>query len=144
MPNVHFLGEKRPADVPRYVCSFDVGLLPYAINLETRHISPIKMYEYWAAGIPAIGTDIPSIQRNREAVTIAGDAGGFVARIGAVLEDFPDAEREKLIARAGTNAWSRRVEQVAHAIDTRLVRAATCSPGAAATGDLASPSWKGH
>lgn len=143
LPNVHFIGEKPGADVPRYVCSFDVGLLPYAINLETRNISPIKMYEYWAAGIPVIGTDIPSVQRNREAVFVAGDAHGFVSCIDAVLDDFPDAERAMLIARAEENAWSRRVEQVARAIDARLTRSESRSPDAAG-GRLGSPSWKGN
>jgi UDP-galactopyranose mutase len=142
MPNVHLLGEKPPHQVPSYVCAFDVGLLPYAINLETRHISPIKMYEYWAAGVPAVGTDIPSVRRNRDAVSIADDAEGFVAAIASALVDFPAAERSQLLERASVNAWSDRVAQISRDIDARLARK-TSRNAHGARGLQVSPSWKG-
>ncbi len=142
LPNVHFLGEKPPADVPAYVCAFDVGLLPYAINLETQHISPIKMYEYWAAGIPAVGTDIPAVRRNRDAVHVADDADGFLTAIGSVLDNFTAAERSRLLERAEVNAWSDRVARVSREIDARLARK-TARSAHGAPGLQASPSWKG-
>jgi glycosyltransferase involved in cell wall biosynthesis len=120
LPNVHFLGEKRPEDVATYITGLDVGLLPYAINLETQHISPIKMYEYWAAGKPVVGTGIPAVRRNSSAVGIADTADDFVSEVDQTLSSFDQAGRRRLIELASENTWQSRVDQVSAEIRTRL------------------------
>jgi UDP-galactopyranose mutase len=39
-PNLHYLGGKGYADLPRYLSGWDVALMPFAINESTRFISP--------------------------------------------------------------------------------------------------------
>ena len=56
LPNVHCLGPKAYADLPAYVASWDVALLPFARNEATRFISPTKTPEYMAAGLPVVST----------------------------------------------------------------------------------------
>ena len=54
--NVHWLGMKDYADLPRYFGGWDVGMLPFAMNDATRFISPTKTPEYLAAGLPVVST----------------------------------------------------------------------------------------
>ncbi len=112
LPNVYLLGEKPASEVASYVVGFDVGLLPYAINLETEHISPIKMYEYWAAGVPVLSTAIPAARRHDFAVHVADDRESFVEALDALLRRAPGEDSQRLIDIAADNSWQSRVDTV--------------------------------
>jgi glycosyltransferase involved in cell wall biosynthesis len=71
-------------EIPSYLASSNVCLLPSHRNEVTRNIVPIKMYEYLAAGKPVIATSLPGlrtefgtssgviyIDRSEEAVDVA-------------------------------------------------------------------------
>jgi len=119
LDNVHFLGEKKHDAVADYVTSLDVGLLPYRINLETRNISPLKMYEYLAAGLPVVSTRIPAAERNARILHIADDTAGFVGACRIAMQDADDAVQQRIeFARA--NTWDARVEQIWDLISARL------------------------
>jgi glycosyltransferase involved in cell wall biosynthesis len=120
LPNVYLLGEKPAAEVARYVIGFDIGLLPYAINLETQHISPIKMYEYWAAGKPVVATSIPAARRNRSAVNVAESHNEFLSAIDRLLDEPNQEDPNRLIELAGRNSWQSRVEHVAAELSSRI------------------------
>jgi hypothetical protein len=56
LPNVHVSGAVPPEQVPAVMAGCDVGLIPYKLNEQTRHVNPLKVYEYLAAGRPVVGT----------------------------------------------------------------------------------------
>ncbi|MDX2411776.1 MAG: glycosyltransferase [Woeseiaceae bacterium] len=120
LPNVYLLGEKPATEVARYVVGFDIGLLPYAINLETQHISPIKMYEYWAAGKPVVATSIPAAQRNRSAVNVAESHDEFHSMIDRILDAPNQEDPDRLIELAGRNSWQSRVDRVTAELGSRI------------------------
>jgi glycosyltransferase involved in cell wall biosynthesis len=120
LPNVYLLGEKPGDKVASYVVGFDVGLLPYAINLETRHISPIKMYEYWAAGAPVLSTAIPAAQRHDFAVHVAESHAAFLESLDALLLRETAEESQRLIAIAAQNSWQARVDKVSAELRTMM------------------------
>lgn len=120
LPNVHLLGEKPPTEVARYIVGFDIGLLPYAINLETQHISPIKMYEYWAAGKPVVATSIPAARRNRPAVNVADSHNEFHSMIDRLLDDPDQEDPDRLIELAGKNSWQSRVDRISAELSSRI------------------------
>ncbi|CAN5122616.1 hypothetical protein BH24ACT1_BH24ACT1_11780 [soil metagenome] len=43
------------------MASFDVALMPFALNEATRSISPTKTLEYLAAGLPVVSTRVPDV-----------------------------------------------------------------------------------
>ena len=43
--------------------SFDMGLVPYRVTQETVHASPLKVYEYLAAGLPVVAADVPGARQ---------------------------------------------------------------------------------
>jgi UDP-galactopyranose mutase len=55
-PNIHYLGGKSYAELPRYLAGWDVALMPFAVNEATKFISPTKTPEYLSGGVPVVST----------------------------------------------------------------------------------------
>ena len=96
LPNIHYLGAKSYRDLPAYVASWNVALMPFALNEATRFISPTKLPEYLAAGRPVVSTPIVDVVRQYSdlpGVAIAQGAAAFLAGIEsslAIARDAPD------------------------------------------------------
>jgi UDP-galactopyranose mutase len=97
-PNIHYLGGKSYAELPRYISGWDVALLPFARNESTRFISPTKTPEYLAAGLPVVSTSIRDVARPYEAL-------GLV-RIGDTVSEFVAACEVSLSETSGARALS--------------------------------------
>lgn len=92
-PNIHYLGPKSYAQLPAYLCGWDVALMPFAINESTRFISPTKTPEYLAGGCPVVSTpirDVISGYGDSGVVTIADSPQAFIAGIEAALKSKAD------------------------------------------------------
>ncbi|ACO47790.2 glycosyltransferase family 1 protein [Deinococcus deserti] len=100
--NLHYLGQKKYADLPAYLAHWDVALLPFALNASTEFISPTKTPEYLAAGVPVVSTGICDVIRpygDGDMVRVADGADAFEAACAAAL------------AEAGTSAARLRQER---------------------------------
>jgi UDP-galactopyranose mutase len=89
-PNIHYLGPKKYDDLPRYIASWHVALLPFARNEATRFISPTKTPEYMAAGRPVVSTSIRDVVRpygQQGLVRIADTVEEFVAACAAAMTE---------------------------------------------------------
>ena len=118
--NVFFLGEKSPDRMPDYVVALDVGLLPYELNVETEHISPLKMYEYLAAGLPVVSTAIPAAVRHGSMVSVAGDTAVFEQACRRALTDESLGQLQDRLEFSRDNTWDSRVEQLTEIILSAL------------------------
>jgi glycosyltransferase involved in cell wall biosynthesis len=102
-PNIHYLGSKPYADLPRYLSGWDVAVLLFARNHATRFVRPTKTPEYLAAGKPVVSTSIRDVVRpygELGLVEIADQVGDFVAAC------------ERMIARPDRRAWLEKVDAV--------------------------------
>jgi len=108
-PNVHLLPRVPAQDVPDYVRRFDLGLVPYKITLETYHASPLKIYEYLAAGLPVVSADVPGARQFAQVITIATTPAQWAAAIA-----------EQLAANTSQAAAARRQAVAAHTWDARV------------------------
>jgi glycosyltransferase involved in cell wall biosynthesis len=81
------------AEVPLWLRAADVGALVYpSFDHFNRYMSPLKVFEYMAAGLPILATDLPSLahvlQHRRNAWLIQpGDVEGMADGITALLGD---------------------------------------------------------
>ncbi len=120
-PNVHLLGQRPHTEVPAYVQGFDVGLVPYRIADYTANVYPAKMNEYLAMGKPVVSTDLPEVHRfNRDhgdVVAVGRNTEDFAAAIVRGGGDTGPESRERRIAVAGRNGWSRRLADMSALID---------------------------
>ena len=93
--NIHYLGGKDYKELPKYLSSWDVATMPFAINESTRYISPTKTPEYLAAGKPVVSTPIRDVVRpygDQALVHIASTAPEFVEALEKALQQRDDQQ----------------------------------------------------
>lgn len=83
--NVHHLGSKPYSQLPDYLRGMDVALLPCPLNAYTRSMFPMKFFEYLAAGVPVVATDLPALHEYQHLARLCGTAHDFLAAVDAVL-----------------------------------------------------------
>ncbi len=122
--NIHYLGMKTYAELPRYLSGWDVAMLPFARNEATRFISPTKTPEYLAAGRPVVSTPIADVVEpygNLGLVTIADEPRAFVAAIEYALDQGKDPVwRGKVDAFLAGNSWDRTWTRMRELVDTAV------------------------
>jgi GT2 family glycosyltransferase/glycosyltransferase involved in cell wall biosynthesis len=124
--NLVFLGRRPYAAMPALLASFDLGLIPFRAGPEGYHASPIKLYEYLAAGLPVLSTEIPECARMPE-VSIVSGASGFAAALDHARELSGSLSfRRRCVARAREHDWSRRA---AAALEALKLTAASATLG---------------
>jgi glycosyltransferase involved in cell wall biosynthesis len=110
--NVHHLGRIEYEELPRYVAHFDVCLLPFKVDALTSAASPVKLYEYLAAGKPVVSTPLKEVLPFRDLVTIA-DPGQLDAAVEVCLAKGADpALAPRRAAVASQNTWDHRVATI--------------------------------
>jgi glycosyltransferase involved in cell wall biosynthesis len=117
--NLHWLGEKKYEELPGYVHYFNVATIPFVINEITQCASPIKLFEYLAAGKPIVATDLPECRKYR-GVLLARNNTEFVAQLDTAIKVSDDPEYRKILAEeARANAWRSRFELIESQLNQR-------------------------
>jgi glycosyltransferase involved in cell wall biosynthesis len=116
LPNVHLLGARRYADLPRVLRGADAGLIPYALNELTRSVFPMKVYEYLSAGLPVVSTPLPALD-GRGDLVFARDAAEAERVLDALLAADDPGRRAARSRAARAYTWDRRLEQIAAALE---------------------------
>jgi glycosyltransferase involved in cell wall biosynthesis len=84
--NIRLLGQQPYERLPEIMATFDVALMPFALNDATRSISPTKTLEYLAAGLPVVSTRVPDVVADwSDVVHLADDAESFADGCRQVL-----------------------------------------------------------
>lgn len=96
LKNITFLGYIE--EVSDFFAAIDVGLIPFAKYRFTDSASPIKLFEYTAAGVPVVSTDLEEIIRlDFSNVTLVGDSAIDLAEgIKNAIDNrprFPDMKK---------------------------------------------------
>ena len=128
LANVYYLGKVDVSEVPYYLKGFDVGLMPYAQSREADNISPLKLYDYLAAGLPVASIDIPAARQFADYIHLAQTSLDFMQAAESALADTtPERVRErKRVAQAHT--WEARVEQLSTLIEEQLAQVTPAVP----------------
>lgn len=115
-PNVHFLGRRPYSELPRYLAAFDCCLIPFRASPLTAAVSPIKLYEYLAAGKPVVSTPLPSVLPFAREVLVAADERFLEAVEEAVAGRHDVAAAEARRRRARANTWDHRIARILEAL----------------------------
>jgi len=122
LDNVHVLGERPSNEMPSYVHAFDVGTVWFEVNHMTRGVSPLKVYEYLAASVPMVSTDLPSCIAE-PAVMTASTPHEFHEAIASALDLVDDVAWHELAASSAAAAsWNHRLEPVLASLDAASLR----------------------
>jgi glycosyltransferase involved in cell wall biosynthesis len=118
IPNLTWLKAKSYYDLPKYVQNFDVAIIPFCVNDLTHAVSPLKLFEYMAAGKPVVATPMKESMRY-PGVLIAQDSQEFSARLDEALDLRADQQYLQTIQQvAADNTWQKRAQQIIQMIDT--------------------------
>lgn len=120
MPNVHYIEPVGIAQVPHYVKGFQVGLMPYLQNQQAENISPLKLYDYLAAGVPVASLDIPAAREFSQYVHLADSPSNFGPAVRAALADTSPERYEARRFVASQHTWEARVERISELIEAQL------------------------
>lgn len=112
LKNVYFLGERPYIELPKYLHSFDVCLIPFKLTPLIRSSHPIKIYEYLAAGKPVVTTKIPDLLPMNDLCYIAKDRTGFLEKLDESLTENDKKLIEKRIEFASKNTWQDRFQVI--------------------------------
>jgi len=116
--NVHILGNKRFKDIPSYIDSFDVCIIPHKVNEFTKSMDPLKVYEYLACGKPIVSTPVSGTEKFRDYIFIANNVSEFAESIkkAATGDNYQAYNKRKDIALE--HAWNKKVTRVVTQIET--------------------------
>jgi glycosyltransferase involved in cell wall biosynthesis len=114
LPNAHFLGLKDYRDVPAYIQSADVCIIPHKVDAFTAFMDPIKTYEYLACGKPVVSTPVAGTEQFRGHIYLAQDADSFTAAIRAAVQDNNPLREDGRRKIAAPHTWEARVEKLMH------------------------------
>lgn len=105
-PNLHWLGS-RPSDViDRYVRGFDVGIIPFVVDEMTEAVTPLKMFEYLASGVPVVSTRLPACVET-QGVLIGDDAASFAESISRLIGHRQSPFQLRTLAEPAS--WRQRI-----------------------------------
>ena len=110
LPNVTFVGEVPYEELPTYLESFDVCLIPFKDLELTRATNPVKIYEYLSAGKPVVAVCLPELEPISDLVYLAQTREEFKKCLYQALEEAPDTRLEERQAYARENTWEKRAE----------------------------------
>jgi glycosyltransferase involved in cell wall biosynthesis len=117
---VEFAGAVAPDELIETISAASVGLaLIQPVCLSYRMSLPNKVFEYVAAGLPVLGSDLPAIsalvtEHRIGLLAEPGEAEDVAAKLGEMLEpERNSAFREAAREAAGELHWDREAERLA-------------------------------
>jgi glycosyltransferase involved in cell wall biosynthesis len=113
--NIHLLGARDYEQLPAVLRGADAGLIPYRRSQLTDSIFPMKVYEYLAAGLPVIATDLPALE-GVGAVARAQTPAAFSKAVAGELKRDSPKRRAQRSANAAQHSWSARLQEISDAI----------------------------
>jgi len=114
--NIQAIGEVSYQDLPKWMSEFDAGIIPFLIQPLTMATNPVKMYEYFACGLPVVSSPLEEVKRYQGLAYLAETPGEFVRQLeNAVGENDPakSAQRRQVACQ---ESWISRCQTLITAV----------------------------
>ncbi len=105
-PNVYYLGTKSYAEIPSYMHAMDVGLIPARLTPYAMSMFPMKFFEYLAAGLPVVATQLPALAAHSDVAALVPSPMWDAAVHAALAGLGPTAVSRMSLARR--NSYTER------------------------------------
>jgi hypothetical protein len=113
IPNVHLMGVRPYEEALNYTKNFDVAMMPHISNELTENMNPLKLYVYFALGVPVVTTEVANIGDIGPYVSVARTHSDFIAATENLLrgngKPVDATQRTKVLRQV---SWSARVEDI--------------------------------
>ena len=108
--NIHLLGPRPYSLIGRYLKACQVGLIPFRKNELINSVSPIKLYEYMACGLPVVSVEWDELKGLRSPALLSKDKASFIRNLGKAIRRKGSKTSYAQFARE--NSWGKRVEKI--------------------------------
>lgn len=113
-PLVTYLGTLNQQDMAAEIGKSWIGIIPYHLNQYTTGVFPMKVYEYLAAGLPVVATELPSLSgRAISGVTLATPEA-FADQVACLCEGAYAPPPGDFTS----NSWDTRLAQIRTLLDS--------------------------
>jgi len=120
--NVHVPGVVAYDDLAFHLKAFDVGIVPHLNNQLTARMNPLKVYNYFAAGLPIVSSEVANLENLGSVLTTATTADEFVSGIRNAIANKVDTRTDQWRSTMDTIAWENRVKAILDTMDQSLHR----------------------
>ena len=124
------MGAVAHAEVPALLAQADIGLAPYAPDAPI-YFSPLKLFEYLAAGLAVVAANIPGVSdivgKDGALLMAPGDADALAAAVAGLAADEGERARlgQKARSLAELHTWERRAQRILGAVKELSPQGAT-------------------
>ena len=111
--NVHNLGAKNYEQLPRYAKYFNATIIPFKHGEIAKATSPVKLFEYMAAGLPTVCTRDLDECKSYKYVYVAKNDTEFEEYLKKAIDDYKNSKcRKELLLQAKNNTWAKRAQVI--------------------------------
>lgn len=122
LSNVYFLGYREYTELPEYLSTFDIAVLPLNLNEYTESMFPMKFFEYLSAGCPVIATGIPALEDYTKAYKKAETAEQFIKAAEEILKNKGPENPEYCDEIAEKHTYKKRLNSMLKIINNFRLR----------------------
>jgi glycosyltransferase involved in cell wall biosynthesis len=120
LENVHCLGQIPYSELPQFARYFDVGLIPYVLNIYIKAVNSLKLREYYAIGIPVISARLPDMADIPGPLYFADTHKEYGDHLDTILRSDLSEFRRQAQEVARQNSWTVRAENLVQFADNIL------------------------
>jgi glycosyltransferase involved in cell wall biosynthesis len=121
LKNSTYLGVMPYEDVPGFLRTLDVCLIPHRDTAYSRSMSPLKLYQYLASGRPIVTTLVAGIERFSGLVSVANNYDEFLRCVDQNLHEDNVLLSARRIEMAKKEAWPKRTRDIFEYVYARYV-----------------------
>ncbi|EJP74433.1 MULTISPECIES: glycosyltransferase [Campylobacter] len=110
MENITFYGKVDNALVPNFLRYSSVGIIPFRTDMKLIDaISPLKLYEYMAAGLPVVSVKWQELEHINSPAFLASNYNKFASFLQKAISV---QDRQIYLEFAKTNGWTSKIKQI--------------------------------
>jgi len=111
LKNIHLPGPKNYNMLPGILKECDAGIIPFKKTDLTDSVSPIKLFEYMACGLPVVSTNFMELNYINSPAFICSNETEFTQSIKKAIK-LSSREKEKFKTFAKNQTWASRAQQI--------------------------------
>jgi glycosyltransferase involved in cell wall biosynthesis len=116
-PNIKLTGPVEFEQMPQVMGAFDVCIVPHLVTPFTESLSPLKLYEYLASGLPTVSTPVSGFRDFPELIYLASDEAAFAEGVQKALCESPEMPSRRQKA-AAEHTWDARMDAIEAVVES--------------------------
>jgi len=111
LPNVKLLGPKPYEIIPAYLAHANVGIIPFKRTPLVESVSPLKLFEFFASGLPVVSASWSELEKLHSPATLVSDSLDFIESVSQVIDrDEKTLCGDEFRSYAKANSWQARFD----------------------------------